>query len=109
MNRAERRARKKKGLPISNEPCYNMKQSDIKRIKEDTTNDAVVQAFTLMLAIPVMVMRKKYGWGTRKRLPEFAEAILDEYTLFQNDEMTIEEYQDIVMEYCGINFKVQED
>lgn len=33
MNRAERRARKKQGLPVKKEPVINVKSSDISAIK----------------------------------------------------------------------------
>lgn len=105
MNRAERRRRKKQGLPVTNEPVYNVKDSDIQKIKDETTSDALAQAFVLMLAIPVKVMHDKFGWGLKKRLPELGEAIIDEWESFENGDMTIEEYQDLVFEYCGMKFQ----
>ena len=108
MNRAERRKRQKLGLPISKEPCYNMTSSQLNSMKEEITNEAVVDAFTLMLAIPVKVMYEKYGWGMKKRLPEFAEAILEEYEHFQNDEISARDYEELVYQYCGIKFRTEE-
>lgn len=105
MNRAERRRRAKLGLPTHKDPVYNMKQSDINKMKEDSTETAIDTAMILLLAIPVKVMHDKYGWRMRKRLPEFAEAILDEYQNFADGDMSLEEYQQLVYDYCGIKFQ----
>ena len=105
MNRAERRKYKKQGLEVSKEPTYNLKQQDIDRIR----SEALGQAFVLMLAIPVKVMHDEFGWGLKKRLPELGEAIIDEYERFENGEMTMEEYQDLVFEYCGMKFQYNKE
>gem|GEM_PF-4743618 len=34
--------------------------------------------FQLMIAIPLNVMHKHYGWGVKKRLPELAELLCTE-------------------------------
>lgn len=109
MNRAERRRRAKQGLPISKEPVYNMKQSDIKKIKDESTNTAVDTVMVMLLAIPIKVMHDKYGWRMRKRLPELAEAIIDEYQNFAYGEMSLEEYQELVYEWCGVKFQKNEE
>lgn len=105
MNRAQRRAAKKNKQYISPEPVYNVKSSDISKIKSKATADAVDAAMVLLLSIPVKVMHDKFGWGMKKRLPELAEALIDEYQSFSDGDMTLEEYQDLVYEYCGVKFK----
>lgn len=105
MNRAARRKAKKQGFNVPKEPVYNMKQSDIQKMKADSTELAIDTAMTMLLAIPVKVMHDKYGWRMRKRLPEFAEAILDEYQNFADGDMSLEEYQQLVYDYCGIKFE----
>lgn len=68
---------------------------------------AIDDAFLLMVGIPVKVMHDKYGWRLRKRLPELAEAIIDEYQRFSDGEMTAEQYRDFVFENCGMKFEME--
>lgn len=105
MNRAERRRRAKQGLPVVKEPVLNMKASDITRMKEEASSLAVDTAMVLLLALPVKVMHDKYGWRSKKRLPEFAEALTDEYQKFAEGEMSLEEYEQLVYDCCGIKFQ----
>ena len=77
MNRQQRRMAQKKGLPVTHEPVFNMKQSDIKKMKQDATEAAVDAAMILLLGIPVKVMNEKYGWGMNKILPEFWKTMID--------------------------------
>lgn len=109
MNRAERRRRAKMGLPVNNEPVYNMKQSDIEKLTDKSFGTAVDTAMVLLLSIPIKVMHDKYGWGAKKRLPELAEALTDEYQNFADGEMTLEEYQQLVYEWCGVKFQKREE
>lgn len=109
MNRAERRRRAKQGLPVKKEPVYNMKQSDVSRVKSQAAEKAVDTAMVLLLALPIKVMRERYGWGMKKRLPDFAEALTDEYQRFADGEMSLEEYAQYVYDTVGIKFQVQED
>ena len=104
MNRAERRKYKKMGLPTQKETVFNLKQKDIDEIR----SDALKEAFVLMLAIPVKVMHDEFGWGMKSRLPKLGEAIIEEYERFDNGDMTIEEYQDLVFQYCGMKFQTKE-
>ena len=104
MNRSERRKYKKMGLPTPKEPVFNLKQKDIDEIR----SDALKEAFVLMLAIPVKVMHDEFGWGMKSRLPKLGEAIIEEYERFDNGDMTIEEYQDLVFQYCGMKFQTKE-
>lgn len=105
MNRAERRRRAKQGLPVVKEPVMNIKRSDVSRMKEEATEKAIDTAMVLLLSIPIKVMHDKYGWGMRKRLPELSEALIDEYQAFSDGDMTLEEYQEMVYQYCGVKFK----
>lgn len=110
MNRAERRKQAKvTGSPIVRDPMISMKKSDIDRIKQEAAEKAIDTAITLLLSIPIKVMYEKYGWGMKKRLPELAEALTDEYQRFSDGEMTLEEYQEMVFEYCGVKFRKTEE
>lgn len=109
MNRAERRRRAKQGLLVKSEPVYNIKKSDIDKMKQENTSMAIDTAIVLLLAIPVKVMYEKYGWRMKKRLPEFAEALIDEYQRFSDGDITLEEYAELVYEYCGVKFQRNEE
>lgn len=109
MNRAERRKRAKLGLPVTNEPVYNIKQSDFNRQKEKAKSEAVDTAMVLLFAIPIKVMREYFGWGMKSRLPRLAEALTDEYQRFADGEMTLEEYSEYVYETVGIKFKQNDE
>ena len=105
MNRAQRRAAKKNKQFMQRDPVYNVKESDLSNMKSKATEQAVDTAMILLLSIPVKVMHDKYGWGMKKRLPELAEALIDEYQEFADGNMTLEEYQEMVYEYCGMKFE----
>lgn len=105
MNRAQRRAAKKNKQFVQRDPVYNLKESDLSSIKNKATRQAIDTAMTLLLSIPVKVMHDKYGWGMKKRLPELAEALIDEYQEFADGNMSLEEYQEMVYEYCGVKFQ----
>lgn len=109
MNRAERRRLGKQGKIIPKEPVLSMKASDIERIKSEAREEAVDTAMILLLGIPVKVLRDKYGWGMKKRLPEFAEALLDVYSDFSSGDMTLEEFRELIYNECGIKFQKAPD
>lgn len=46
--------------------------------------------------------------GMKSRLPKLGEAIIEEYERFDNGDMTIEECQDLVFQYCGMKFQTKE-
>ena len=109
MNRAERRKQAKlTGSLIVRDPIISMKKSDIDRIKREAEEKAVDTVMVLLLSIPIKVMHEKYGWGMKSRLPELSEALVDEYQAFSDGDMTLEEYQEMVYEYCGVKFKMNE-
>ena len=72
-------------------------------------SEAVDQAFLLMIGIPIRVMKLKYGWGRRKRLPEMASFIEEYYREFEDGDMSIEDYQKLVWEETGIGFTMRDE
>ena len=63
------------------------------------------QAIILLLSIPLKVMHDKYGWRARKRLPEFCDAISEEYQRFVDGQYKdIFEYADFVERVTGGRF-----
>ncbi len=84
---------------------YTLRQSDIIRIKEEAKQEAVDAAIILLLSLPVKVLHDNFGFGARKRLPQFAELLTDEYHKFTEGEMTLEDYQNFIYEKIGIKFE----
>lgn len=104
MNRAERRRMQREAE--SKKKTYTLTVEQIEDIKKKATEDALHQAMVLLFGIPVLVLREQYGWGTQKRLPEFAEHLADYYQEYAEGQWTCEEYAKIVMDYTGIGFQV---
>lgn len=67
MNRQQRRMAQKKGLPVAHEPVFNMKQSDIKKIKQEASEKAVNTAMILLLGIPVKVLKEQIWMGHEEK------------------------------------------
>lgn len=105
MNRAERRKAMKKGIVVPKDPVYNIKKSDINSMKQNAVNEAADAAMVLLLALPIKVLRDEYGWGVKKRLPEFADKLTEEYKRFTEGESSLEEYANLVYEMTGIRFE----
>lgn len=103
MNRAERRRLKKE--QEKKEPVYNIKQSNLKQMKSEATNEAVSVAFKLMIGIPTMVLHDKYGWGGKKRLPEFAEHVLDLYDSFDKGFITLDDIEKCIEDETGVKLQ----
>ena len=70
--------------------------------------EALDQAFALMIGIPVRVLKIEYGWGRRKRLPEFAEYVQKYYQEFSDGGMSLRDYQRLVWEETGTGFILRE-
>ena len=83
--------------------------SELKKIKEQMTQEALNQAFILMIGIPVKILKNEYGWGKRVRLPEFAAFVEQYYREFSEGEVSIHDYQKIVWEETGIGFTMTEE
>ena len=97
MNRKQRRMAQKRGVAVPKDPVYNIKRSDINSMKEQAVSDAADAAMVLLLALPIKVLRDEYGWGTKKRLPEFADKLTEEYQKFADGDVSLEEYANLVM------------
>lgn len=90
MNRAERRKKKIKQAEV----VYNIKASDLHAIREATEKAALEKAadlaIPLMLGLPIMVLRDKYGFG-KKRCQEFADFVLELYDSFDKGYIELED------------------
>lgn len=102
MNRAERRGHQK---GAGGTAC-TLTVEQVEEIKKKATDEALNQAMVILFGIPVLVLQEQYGWGGKKRLPEFAEHLADYYQRFAEGERTVDEYQKIVLEKTGIGFEL---
>lgn len=107
--RAELRRQEK--AASSPAPIYNpnpMKiqvQREYDRVMKEVRENATEDAITMFLTITVKVMHDKYGWRSKKRLPDLAKALTDEFQRFYESGMDVERYCDEVDETTGLRFK----
>ena len=102
MNRAERRRAGKKDKAVT----YNLTQEQINQIKQEARDEAVGIAVTLMLALPLEVLKDKYWVKTAKRrLPKFLDNVLSLYDSWNKGVLTIEELRADLWEYGGIKLE----
>lgn len=105
MNRAQRRNQIKSGIPMRKKPVYQIKPKDYMAMKKKAVIEGVDNALVLLLSIPVKVLSEKYGWTETQELPGFAEHMINEYESFSNGDITLEDYQEIVYQKCGVKFE----
>lgn len=114
MNRAERRKSGKKERVAT----YNFTQeqldavirarvkAEVDTIKKQARDEAVDIAITLMLALPLEVLKDKHWVKTAKRrLPKFMDNVLSLYDSWNKGEITIEELREDLWEYGGIKLE----
>lgn len=99
MNRADRRRLKRN--QESYNTTYTLRNEDVTRIKHDAAQEAVYTAFTMMLGLPVIVLRDKYGWG-KKRLSDFMDYVLELYDSFEKDYVTLDDLWDTIEKETGV-------
>lgn len=109
MNRAQRRAAKKRGEHIKAPATYNMSEDVLKHLTQEAykqgrdhnLDDTLVEATMHCIAISLKVLHEQYGYGP-KRLERFANSWLQEYN---EGEMSIQEIEHWCWEYGGFTFK----
>lgn len=107
MGRAEMRRQKKAAQKKQN--VYTLTQAQIDKIKADAVEEAVNQAMTLMLTIPLEVLITDYWPKTAyKRGQEFTEKVLDLYHRWESGEVSMEALQADLWEYGGIRLEYKE-
>ena len=101
--RAELRRQKK--AERKKKKTYNMTNEQREQEKARNVALGTDQAIILLLAIPLKVMHDKYGWRARKRLPEFCDAISEEYQRFVDGQYKdIFDYAEFVEQVTGGRF-----
>lgn len=91
LNRAARRANAKQNkVPMNNVATLNIRKTDLGKMKKDACKDAINIAFGLLLGLPLIVLKDKYGFG-RKRLGDFLEEIVNQYQCYEEGHVDIED------------------
>lgn len=101
MNRQERRKlQKQQGTHIAPPRTYTLTDADIRRIKSEAVDDAL----RALLAIPVMVLHDKYGFG-ELRLSRFMGYVNTWIKAIHEDENTLSELVELAEKEAG--FKIE--
>lgn len=107
MGRAEMRRQKR--ADQKKQKVYTLTQAQIDKIKADATEEAVNQAMTLMLTIPLEVLITDYWPKTAyKRGQEFTEKVLALYHRWEAGEVSMDELKEDLWEYGGIRLEYKE-
>lgn len=104
MNRSERRRLQKKGVQVPVEPVINIKASDVQQMKDEATKKAANTGFLLMLGLPILVLRDKWGFGN-VRLERFIDQVIEMYESFNEGYLTIEDIHQAIEEETGIKIR----
>lgn len=104
MNRAERRRSARQEKPRT----YVLTEDQINQIKQDAVQTATRRAFLMFMAIPVMVLHDKFGFG-KIRLGRFMDYVLIWYESVQNNETQLMELVKIAEKECAIRTTTWEE
>lgn len=99
MNRADRRRLKRN--QESRNATYTLRNEDVTRIKQDAAQEAIDKAFVLMLGLPMIVLRDKYGWG-KKRLSDFMNHVLEQYDSFNKNFISLDDLWNAIEKETGV-------
>lgn len=121
MNRAERRRAKRQGEKVSKPPVYNYTpgtlrnqldyeakadvREKLKKVREESTADAINTAMMLLLTLPCNVLIDKYWKDEPEKVQEFLDTVLDQYTRWQNGELDINKLRADLWEIGGIRME----
>ena len=117
MNRAERR-RAEKQANKDKVTTYNYTReqldaviragvkAEVENIRKQARDEAIDTALTLMLALPLEVLKDRY-WvkSAKRRLPKFLDEVLSLYENWDTGLLTIEEMREDLWEYGGIKLE----
>lgn len=87
---------------------YTLTEKQLAQIKKECTDTAVDYAFMYLVGMSVKILHEQFGFGMRKRLPKFAEEIIDEYERYLEGDTSPEEYKELIYEQCGVKFELTE-
>lgn len=103
MGRAERRREAKE--QTKDVATYTLTRTQIEDMKTKATKEAVTQAFTLMLGLPVMVVRDSFNKFYKKenRLENFVDEVLDLYDRFDAGALDLVDVLNTLKKDTGID------
>ena len=81
-------------------------QAYLDKLKKEATDEAVRRAFSLMLGLPVMVLRDKFGFG-KVRAERFVDAVLDLYDAFDESYISLEDIHKVLKDELGITIDMR--
>lgn len=103
MNRQERR---RLGIKRK-EPIINLRKEDIQNMKEEAVGKGVRMAFTLMLALPTMVIHDHFGELMRKdgREKRFVALCMEQYKCYEEGYVGLEELHKLLKEEADVDIE----
>ena len=81
---------------------YHLTAAQIDQMKADITKEVSFRALILMLGIPLMVLRDKYGWGVI-RLPRFIRQCIKLYDSFDKGYLTFDDMHAAIKDETGVD------
>ena len=79
-----------------------MTAGQIQQLKNDIAEDTAFKALILMLGIPLMVLRDKYGFG-QIRLTKFIKECISLYDSFDKGYLSLDDMHAAIKDETGIN------
>lgn len=84
-------------------------QDELKRVKQEATDDAINTAMVLLLTLPLEVLMDHYWQKSyAKRIPQFTELVLQYYERWQNGELDMDKLKEDLWEYGGVRLEERE-
>jgi len=96
--------RRQKRLQQTKQKTYTLTQYQIDTIKAEATQAATKRAFTIMLGMPLMVLRDQWGFG-KKRLSLFTDKVFDIYEAYDDDRLTLADMHKTIEKETGVVLK----
>lgn len=99
MNRKERR----KAGKTEKVAVYNLTADQIDQLKQEAVDEAALVAFKMFMAVPIMVLHDKFGFGSL-RAQRFMDYAMIWYESVQKNETSLKEIMKIAEELTGVQF-----
>jgi hypothetical protein len=99
MNRAQRR---QAGIskPVAS---YTLNSQQIQKIKEDTSNEAMIKAFVVMMGLSLNALRDTFDFGP-VRMARFSDKVLDLFDSVNKGFISFEDCLDVIKKETGVDF-----
>lgn len=101
MSRAENRRKKREEK--HKKATLNMTAGSLSTVKDNATYEAVTQAMTLLMSIPLKICHEKLGWN-ESECAWFADEIEKEYQSFADRHTSLKDYADEAYDLVGVKF-----